>query len=648
MAVSRSTTTTRSSSGGDDLGLTDLNASRGKRPYSRERSQQLQRSRADVREEQRERARLQLRPSSVEEGFEQAREAPALQLPLAEARRLLQKPGTAATTRLYSASGVSSQYWLNPTSRHNLVDVLGEELSEKLRNLERAALVTMQRRTECDAALSTAQAKLAETCALMAAEAAAAEKDEVRAVFKSIDLDDNGTLERDELAMAAERLGQSMSEQELDAAMSEMDEDGSGEIDFDEFLSWWDRRKASGKGGLFGGLFDDPLEMSDDYLRMQIVIDKRKREAAHASAEAGGAAESLEALSLEAGLRLRAFAEFERQHQLLDEQGAEKKPPAFGATSEDAAVGARGLMRIGSAGSVRKSAAVARGALMLGRPKSAAAPLLRDTPPATAPNPNKGGQQQQRRGPPSLPPALRLAAAANATDGGGGGHSRAATGYTRQQQRRSSGGSRRVARASSAGYARSSPFAPPRSPVPASSFTSFFSSPAATDAAGEGVSRSPKLEPAGATMLGSGPVLQKRLNLRPRQDGGRDSSFSGLYNSSPWEQRRREGESTRKMRGKFAEFHSWYSRNASSLIAKWVAEADAAAAATAGSPATEQAAASPASAAATRSVPSSHAKRGGEQPWLEAGEMHREREAGKAWGFYGEISEQFGPALTTK
>ena len=123
-------------------------------------------------------------------------------------------------------------------------------------------------------------------------------------------------------------------------------------------------------------------------------------------------------------------------------------------------------------------------------------------------------------------------------------------------------------------------------------------------------------------MLGTGPVLQKRLNSRLRSktenQGGRRNSFVGLFNSSPWEQRRREGESTRKMREKFAEFHAWYSRNATSLIAQWVA-VDAAA----------------------------HPKRRDEQ-WVEAGKKHQERVAGRAWSSYRELCEQCGPALTTK
>eukprot|EP01044_Picomonas_judraskeda_P000345 COSAG03_NODE_15_length_22165_cov_72.809934_14_plen_584_part_00 len=559
-----------------------LSVSRGERPYSRERSQ-LQRTSTEARDDARRRARQQARPSRVAEGFEKAREVAARQLPLDQARKLLQKPDTAATTRLYSASGVSSQYWLNPTSRYNLVDILGDELAPKLQQLERAALVAMQRRTECDAALAREQRKLADMCENLAVEAAATEADEVRAVFKSIDLDDNGTLERDELRTAAERLGQAMNEEELDAAMLEMDNDGSGEVDYDEFLAWWDRRKAQGKGGLFGGLFSDPLEMSDDYLRMQIVIDKLKRDAARASAEALAAAEALEAVSLEAGLRLRAFAEFERRHQLLDEQGGGVRPASAAESSS------QGAMRIGSAGATRKSPAVLRGALMLGRPKSAGV-LLRDAPPE-ARNPNAEASRQHR--PPVLPAALRLAAAAAGAEPAR--PSRTSGEMYKQRQRR---------RSHAASYTATSPFAPPRSPATGQSFLSSFFE----------CSNAPTLEAPGATVLGTGPVLQKRLQRR------RDS-FAGLFNSSPWEQRRREGESTRRMRDKFAEFHAWYSHNAASLIAEWVASDPLA------------------------------PPQGGDQEhlqWVEAGRRHHERVAGRAWSSYHELCEQCGPALTTK
>ena len=80
------------------------------------------------------------------------------------------------------------------------------------------------------------------------------------------------------------------------------------------------------------------------------------------------------------------------------------------------------------------------------------------------------------------------------------------------------------------------------------------------------------------------------------------SDFSGLYNTSPWEQRRREGEGARKMRAKFDEFQRWYQQNGASLIQQWQAldEAEVAVA-----------------------------------------------EGGKSWASYDELCDHYGPALTT-
>lgn len=62
-----------------------------------------------------------------------------------------------------------------------------------------------------------------------------------------IDLDGNGTLERDEVGMAAAQLaGRPLIEDELDAAMLAMDADSSGEVDLNEFVEWSKKAKAAG------------------------------------------------------------------------------------------------------------------------------------------------------------------------------------------------------------------------------------------------------------------------------------------------------------------------------------------------------------------------------------------------------------------
>jgi Ca2+-binding EF-hand superfamily protein len=41
--------------------------------------------------------------------------------------------------------------------------------------------------------------------------------------------------------MLAQKLGKVLTEAELDAMMAEIDTDGGGDVDFDEFHGWWSR-----------------------------------------------------------------------------------------------------------------------------------------------------------------------------------------------------------------------------------------------------------------------------------------------------------------------------------------------------------------------------------------------------------------------
>ena len=80
-----------------------------------------------------------------------------------------------------------------------------------------------------------------------------------------------------ELAELAKSLGRDLSEPELDSAMAVMDADGSGEVDLQEFTEWFKKNKEE-KGGLFGGLFSDPLSLSDSYVQLTINLRKKEKE----------------------------------------------------------------------------------------------------------------------------------------------------------------------------------------------------------------------------------------------------------------------------------------------------------------------------------------------------------------------------------
>ncbi len=60
---------------------------------------------------------------------------------------------------------------------------------------------------------------------------------ELRDAFKVFDSDGSGSISRIEMKKLLKRLGQNLSDAELDAMMDEVDTDGNGEIDFEEFKS---------------------------------------------------------------------------------------------------------------------------------------------------------------------------------------------------------------------------------------------------------------------------------------------------------------------------------------------------------------------------------------------------------------------------
>ena len=58
---------------------------------------------------------------------------------------------------------------------------------------------------------------------------------ELKDAFAVFDTDGSGLISRSELKRLMNNLGQTLSDEELDAMMSEVDKDGNGEIDFEEF-----------------------------------------------------------------------------------------------------------------------------------------------------------------------------------------------------------------------------------------------------------------------------------------------------------------------------------------------------------------------------------------------------------------------------
>jgi len=74
-------------------------------------------------------------------------------------------------------------------------------------------------------------------------------------VFTEMDTDGTGTLDQDELSELARSMGKVFSKREMGEAMRQMDADGSGGVDFQEFITWWEENRT--KKGTWVGMLKE-------------------------------------------------------------------------------------------------------------------------------------------------------------------------------------------------------------------------------------------------------------------------------------------------------------------------------------------------------------------------------------------------------
>eukprot|EP00742_Colponemidia_sp_Colp-10_P004939 GILJ01005275.1.p4 GENE.GILJ01005275.1~~GILJ01005275.1.p4 ORF type:complete len:174 (+),score=32.50 GILJ01005275.1:3228-3749(+) len=88
-----------------------------------------------------------------------------------------------------------------------------------------------------------------------------------REAFQAFDKDGSGTIDRFELRVVLEAMGQTPSEEEIFQMISEVDEDMSGQIDFSEFLRVIEKQKNAHE-------VDDETDMIDAFVAMGGNADK--------------------------------------------------------------------------------------------------------------------------------------------------------------------------------------------------------------------------------------------------------------------------------------------------------------------------------------------------------------------------------------
>ena len=65
-------------------------------------------------------------------------------------------------------------------------------------------------------------------------------------LFNALDEDGSGALDSLELGQLCQRLGIAMGQDDIAAAMEDMDQDGNGEVEYAEFELWYNERISSG------------------------------------------------------------------------------------------------------------------------------------------------------------------------------------------------------------------------------------------------------------------------------------------------------------------------------------------------------------------------------------------------------------------
>jgi hypothetical protein len=70
-------------------------------------------------------------------------------------------------------------------------------------------------------------------------------RSQIRRIFNLYDTDGSGAIDRNELQVLAYSLGEIWDNEKLDEVMREIDLDGGGDIDFDEFCHWFQNKEEN-------------------------------------------------------------------------------------------------------------------------------------------------------------------------------------------------------------------------------------------------------------------------------------------------------------------------------------------------------------------------------------------------------------------
>lgn len=168
------------------------------------------------------------------------------------------------------------------------------------------------------------------------ASSTAASREDVRRAFDDADTDKGGTLDRNEIhRLVVGLLGRVVKQDEVDEIMAQMDEDGNGEIDFDEFYEWYNSSGSSATDELKQSLkqrTEGRSEMVARIIKSGFELDLEAIAAEQKAREAAAKAERERENAVAAGRRAARAKEMAEIRQQLQEQRSSSDKAASTAT----------------------------------------------------------------------------------------------------------------------------------------------------------------------------------------------------------------------------------------------------------------------------------------------------------------------------
>jgi Ca2+-binding EF-hand superfamily protein len=99
------------------------------------------------------------------------------------------------------------------------------------------------------------------------------EETQLQKLWKSIDTDGTGTLDKEELGAVLLNMGTKLSKKKLAKAFNNIDKDGSGEIEYNEFLDWWRMQSTDNENEVGDDFIDEGEAIEDAVATLTRSID---------------------------------------------------------------------------------------------------------------------------------------------------------------------------------------------------------------------------------------------------------------------------------------------------------------------------------------------------------------------------------------